>query len=100
MIVELFYLAIFIKKEIMSLEEFEDNIDPKTKRYILRRSIMDIGMGVIYISIAFLIFFAKEIGLRNEFAETIWGKIFAGLFIVYGVWRIYRGIKKNYLREQ
>jgi hypothetical protein len=38
----------------MSLEEFEENIDPKTKRYILRKSIMDLGMGLIYIIVGFM----------------------------------------------
>ncbi len=83
----------------MSLEEFEENIDPKTKRYILRKSIMDIGMGLLYLGVAFIILFAKKIGLYNDFAESLPGKIFAGLIIVYGAWRIYRGIKKNYLKE-
>ena len=27
-------------------------------------------------------------------------KIFAVLVIIYGAWRIYRGIKKNYFREK
>ena len=84
----------------MNMEELEDNTDPKIKRYILRRSIMDIGMGAIYISIAVVIFFANQLGLHNEFAESIWGKFFAGLFILYGIWRVYRGIKKHYLKER
>lgn len=84
----------------MSLEEFEDNTDPKTKRYILRRSIMDLGMGLIYIGVGFMILFAKKIGLNNGFVESTPGKIFAGLVMLYGLWRIYRGIKKDYLRER
>ncbi len=84
----------------MSLEEFEDNIDPKTKRNILRRSIMDLGMGFIYIGVGFMILFAKKIGLYNDFVESTPGKIFAALIMLYGLWRIYRGIKKDYLRER
>ncbi len=84
----------------MSLEEFEDNSDPKTKRYILKRSIMDLGMGLIYITIGFVILFAKKVGLNNDFADSTWGKIFAGLFILYGLWRLYRGIKKDYLNDR
>ncbi len=84
----------------MSLEEFEDNVDPKTKRYILRRSIMDLGMGLIYIGVGFMILFAKKIGLNNEFVESTPGKIFAGMIMLYGLWRVYRGIKKNYLKER
>jgi hypothetical protein len=84
----------------MSLEEFEDNTDPKTKRYLLMKSVMDFGMGIIYIAVGFIIFFAKKIGLNNDFAESTVGKIFAGLVLVYGAWRIYRGIKKDYLKER
>ena len=84
----------------MSLEEFEDNHDPKTKRYILMKSIMDLGMGLIYIAVGIMILFAKKIGLNNDFVESTPGKIFAGLVMLYGLWRIYRGIKKDYLKER
>ncbi|MGI8584539.1 MAG: hypothetical protein ACR2KX_20300 [Chitinophagaceae bacterium] len=84
----------------MSLEEFEDDTDPKTKRYLLMKSIMDLGMGLIYIGVGFVILFAKKIGLNNEFVESTLGKIFAGLVMLYGLWRIYRGIKKDYLKER
>ncbi len=97
---EFIYLPIFNEKKNMSLEEFEDNIDPKTKRYILMKSIMDLGMGLIYIGVGFMILFAKKIGLTNDFVESTPGRIFAGLIMLYGLWRIYRGIKKNYLRER
>ncbi len=84
----------------MSLEEFEENTDPKTKRYILMKSIMDLGMGLIYICVGIMILFAKKIGLNNEFVESTPGKIFAGLVMLYGLWRVYRGIKKDYLKER
>ncbi len=84
----------------MSLEEFEETIDPKTKRYILMKSITDLGMGLIYIAVGFMILFAKKIGLNNEFVESTLGKIFAGMVMLYGLWRLYRGIKKDYLKER
>jgi uncharacterized membrane protein YqjE len=84
----------------MSLEEFEENTDPKTKRYILMRSVMDLGMGLIYIAVGIMILFAKKIGLNNQFVESIMGKIFAALVMLYGLWRLYRGIKKEYLQER
>jgi len=84
----------------MSLEEFEDNTDPKTKRYILMKSIMDLGMGLIYIGVGIMILFAKKIGLNNDFVESTLGKVFAGLVMLYGLWRVYRGIKKDYVRER
>lgn len=83
----------------MSLEEFEERTDPKTKRYILMKSIMDLGMGLIYIVVALLLLFANKIHLNNEFAESTLGKIFAAVVLLYGLWRIYRGIKKDYVKE-
>lgn len=84
----------------MSLEEFEENTDPKTKRYILMKSIMDLGMGLIYIAVGIMILFANKIGLSNQFIESTMGRIFAGLIMLYGLWRLYRGVKKDYLRER
>ena len=84
----------------MSLEEFEDKPDQKTKRYIGMKSIMDIGMGLLYVGVGTFILFAKKFNFENEFVDSIIGKIFAGLVILYGIWRIYRGIKKDYFIER
>ena len=83
----------------MSLEEFENTPDPKTKRYMLMRSITDFGMGFIYLGIGAVILFAKQLNFQNEFAMSMLAKIFAVLAIIYGVWRIYRGYKRNYIRN-
>lgn len=80
----------------MSLEEFENTPDPKTKRYILMKSIMDLGMGFLYLGVGFIILFAKQFHLFNNFTQSIAGKIFAVLVIIYGGWRVFRGIKKDY----
>jgi hypothetical protein len=84
----------------MSLEEFENIPDQKTKRYILMKSITDLGMGFIYIAVGLLILFAKQFHLYNNFTDSLPGKIFAALVIIYGAWRIYRGIKKDYFKER
>ncbi len=83
----------------MSLEEFENTPDKKTKRYIMMRSITDLGMGFIYVAVGIIILFAKEFNFQNDFTVSIPAKIFAVLVIIYGSWRIYRGIKKKYLKE-
>lgn len=83
----------------MSLEEFENTPDAKTKRYILMKTIMDFGMGFIYLGVGILIFFSKEFHLYNNFTDGTPAKIFAVLVIIYGSWRIYRGIKKDYFKE-
>lgn len=84
----------------MSLEEFENIPDAKTKRYVLMKSITDFGMGFIYIGVGVLILFAKQFHLYNNFTDTLTAKIFAGLIIIYGAWRIYRGVKKDYFKDR
>lgn len=84
----------------MSLEEFENTPDAKTKRYILMKSIMDFGMGFIYLGVGVIILFANEFHLNNNFTGSLIGKIFAAIVIIYGAWRIYRGIKKDYIKER
>ena len=84
----------------MSFEEFEDKPDPKIRRYIGMKSIMDFGMGIIYIGVGIFILFAKRFHFQNEFTDSIIGKAFACLVIFYGGWRIYRGIKKDYFIER
>ena len=84
----------------MSLEEFENTPDAKTKRYILMKSLMDLGMGFIYTGVGVVIIFAQQFHLYNKFSGSITGKIFAGIVIIYGIWRIYRGIKKDYIKER
>ena len=84
----------------MSLEEFEEDDDPKRKRYVGMKSIMDFGMGLIYLAVGLFILFAYKFKFSNEFIDSTVGKIFAGLVIFYGLWRIYRGIKKDYFVER
>jgi hypothetical protein len=84
----------------MSLEESEDKPDLKTRRYAGMKSIMDWGMVIIYIGVGIFILFAKKFHFYNEFTESGIGKAFAGLVIIYGAWRIYRGIKKDYFIER
>lgn len=83
----------------MSLEEFENTPDDKTKRFVLMRSITDLGMGFIYVAVGIVILFAKQFHFQNNFTIGVPAKIFAVMVIIYGGWRIYRGIKKKYLKE-
>ena len=83
----------------MSLEEFENTPDPKTKRYLMMRSITDYGMGFLYIGIGVIIFFAKQFNFNNDFALSVPAKLFAVLATVYGLFRIYRGYKKQYFKK-
>jgi hypothetical protein len=83
----------------MSLEEFENTPDNKTKRYVMMRSITDMGMGFIYVAVGIIILFAKQFNFSTDFTASVPAKIFAVLIIIYGSWRIFRGIRKKYYKE-
>lgn len=79
-------------------EEFEGRTDLKSKRYAQMRSIKDIGMGIVYLGVGILILFAGKLGLDNENLTGTPAKLFAGLVLIYGSWRIYRGMRKDYFK--
>ena len=85
----------------MSLEEFDEpEMNTRQKGYVRMRSIMDMGMGLLWLSMGlFLVFIEKfNTGLEARFNDPAY-KIFGGLCIVYGLFRIYRGLKKDYYRR-
>lgn len=82
---------------IKTNEEFEVE---RNKQVSKMRSSLDYAMGVLIVFIgAFLLFrFKLDIGLNKRFPPDIFDKIYGGLAILYGAWRIYRGYKKNYFK--
>ena len=77
-----------------------DDLELKRRRaYSNRRSIMDIGMGFIYAAMGAFFLLSKELGVNIDFPPTPFNYIFGGLCLLYGVFRIYRGFKKNYFRS-
>jgi len=86
----------------MALEEFErDQLSEKDKSYIRMRSIMDYGMGVMWCGMGIFLLFVKKFNtnlvLRYDPATLM---AFGGICLLYGIFRIYRGYRKNYLRER
>jgi hypothetical protein len=76
--------------------EFEDK---KQRAYVNRRSVMDLGMGIIYAVLAGYFMLGSLItGEELEFPPKPFNYIFGALILLYGGFRIYRGIKKDYLR--
>ena len=77
---------------------YTDPTDRKAKNYILRRSLLDYGMGAIIVG--FGLFFALAGRFGVEFTITpAFRYAFTGLCIIYGGFRMYRGYKKNYFSE-
>lgn len=77
----------------------EDPQDGRTRNYVLMRTLMDVGMGIIYIGVSLFIMFAKRFGFSGAVFDPPFSYIFAGICIAYGSFRIYRGVKKNYFRS-
>lgn len=83
---------LFLKDTLMA----EDNKDGRTKRYVMMRSIMDLGMGVLYVAVAAFLLLSDKLGFNLAFPAKPFSYIFAALCALYGGFRIYRGIQKNY----
>jgi hypothetical protein len=86
----------------MALEEFEkDEQTERNKGYVRMKSIMDYGMGVLWVGMGIFITFVQKFdaGIAERLNDPMF-KVLGGVFIVYGLFRIYRGYKKNYFRER
>lgn len=79
----------------------KEPLSTRQKGTIRMRSIMDYGMGVLWVSMGLFWIFVKYISkdLAYSYDDTRM-KIFGGICIVYGAFRFYRGMKKNYLKER
>lgn len=59
------------------------------------QAIQDYAIGVITVLLGLFIFFIKKFPVEFEFKEPALAKVFAAICVVYGAWRIYRGISKS-----
>jgi hypothetical protein len=85
----------------MALEEFEkEQISDREKNAIRMRRITNYTMGVFFIAVGFFFMFPTKYTAQyiNQYDPLVI-KLFAGLCWVYGLFRLYRGYKKNYYRD-
>jgi hypothetical protein len=86
----------------MALEEFEkEEMSNRNKGYARMRSIMDFGMGLLWMAMGVFLSFNNlfDIGINPRLDDPII-KGLGIIFIIYGLFRIYRGYKKNYFIER
>lgn len=59
---------------------------------------MDYTMGLVFLAIGLYFLLYKITGMKQLLNRdpSVLDYFIGGLFVVYGVWRIYRGYKKNY----
>lgn len=81
---------------------FEEYERKKRKQVAQMKSLMDYGMGLLILLVGMFFLFRKKLGdfpLNDRLGEPdTLEKVFGGLCIGYGLWRIYRGYRKNYFR--
>ncbi|MFM2138595.1 MAG: hypothetical protein RJA57_902 [Bacteroidota bacterium] len=81
---------------------FEEYEKRKRKQVSQMRSLMDYGMGVLILLMGLFFLFRMQFPSlpvnqslgRPDALE----KVFGGISVVYGAWRIYRGYRKNYFK--
>lgn len=84
----------------MALEEFEkEPLSDRDKNLIRMRSISNYVMGVLIIAFG-IVFIIKPTVLKGFFAQRdpLLMNIMAGICIVYGLFRMYRGYAQNYFK--
>lgn len=79
------------------VEEYERK---RRKQVAGMRSILDYGIGVAIIAFGLFLFCRSffELEFNETFPPNSLDKIFGGLCVLYGGWRVYRGYKKNYFK--
>ena len=85
----------------MALEEFEnDRLSEREKGMVRMRSITNYVMGIFLILAGcfFMFPFKSTQKYIDQYDPTVI-KVFAAICWIYGIFRIYRGYKKNYFRN-
>lgn len=78
---------------------FEEYEKRKRSQISVMRSVMDYGMGLLILLVGIFFLFHEHFKFSFlKFPPSAEDKIFGGIFLVYGIWRIYRGYKKNYFQ--
>jgi hypothetical protein len=72
--------------------------DRRKQGYILRRAILDYGMGIIIFGFGVLFLVAPKLGITLSI-DDLYRYIFSGLCLLYGGFRIYRGSRKDYFNN-
>lgn len=86
----------------MALEEFEkEDLNERDKSYARMRSIMDYGMGLLWMAMGVFMIFIRKFNteLADRYDDNTF-RIFGAVCIIYGLFRIYRGYKKQYFRDR
>ncbi len=71
--------------------------DRQKKGYILMRVTYDLAMALIILGMAVVMFFAERLKIQRIMDLDDTGRyLFGGVCLLYGGFRLYRGIKRDY----
>lgn len=74
----------------------EDRTYTKEKSYRIMRTIYDVTMGVLMMGVAIVVLMAEKWNIEQLLVWEPWMRIFFGsITLLYGSFRIYRGIKQQ-----
>lgn len=77
--------------------DYDEN---KKKQISSMRAITDYGMGIFFTLLGLVFLFHEQLGIDfSRFSKTSAIDILFGVIsLAYGIWRIYRGYKKQYFK--
>jgi len=71
--------------------------DRQQKNYSAFRTVYDITMCVLFFGMSLCMFFADKLKITDIISfDPVFRKIFGTICALYGAFRLYRGIKKDY----
>ena len=79
---------------------FEEYEKKKKQNVSIMRSIRDYGIGVVVLVFGVFMFFRNQfdLAINERYKPDVMDKVLGVICIAYGIWRIYRGYKKNYFK--
>jgi len=87
---------IILPSPIKSSPMNNDYREQHKQNYNTMRTVYNVTIGIIIIGIGLLMFFNEKVGLNlSETFEPLMINLFGGLCLLYGGFRLYRGIKKE-----
>jgi len=83
----------------MSSDSSDGKLNERERGWMRMKSIMDFGMGLLWMAMGVFLIFIKyfNTGLERQYDDPMM-KTFGAICLIYGGFRIYRGVKKNYFK--
>lgn len=89
------------EKRDNSAESMMEEYERKRRKQVAgMRSILDYGVGTLIMAAGVFLFVRNrfELSFNEKFPPNDSDKIIGVVFVIYGLWRVYRGYRKNYFK--